>query len=299
MELSIIIVNYNTSQLVKDCVSSIKQKVSKDLLYEIIVVDNASTSEDILQLKQIEDIKLVLSPENLGFGKGNNLGVKQAKGKFLLFLNSDTLLIEDSFSIMLDFFRKNEKKLNIGALGCTLVDINKEPNGSYYNFTDCRKIIKSYFEGVVNKFSKSTSPASHIEKSSKEHFFVDFIIGADLMMKKSVFEEIGGFDKDFFMYFEEADLQLKLKKKNLNRVIVNTTNIIHLEGGSSDKDGKLSNRRRIMIQEGKNLYLKKNDPKYYPIYIIFDFLYSILRMFNRNYTIKENKEFFIRNIKSY
>ncbi|MGV4554344.1 glycosyltransferase family 2 protein [Ornithobacterium rhinotracheale] len=296
MQLSIIIVNYNTSHLVLDCVKSIHANTSRDLSYEIIVVDNASSPTEVEALKKIDNIKLILSDKNLGFGKGNNLGALHAEGEMLLFLNSDTILYEDSLSTMYKFFISNEENLNIGALGCELVDVNKAPNGSYYHFTNCRKIIKSYIGIVFKKLAPKEAPFAFNEKGVAK---VDFIIGADLMMKKNIFKKIGGFDKDYFMYFEEADMQLKLKELGLNRIVINHTHIIHLEGGSSESIEKLSNRRRIMIQQGKNLYLRKNDKKWYPFYVVADFIYSLARFFNKNYTFKENLSFFKKNLKSY
>ncbi|MGQ2117392.1 glycosyltransferase family 2 protein [Ornithobacterium rhinotracheale] len=296
MQLSIIIVNYNTSNLVADCVKSIIANTSQDLSYEIIVVDNASSQADIEKLKTINNINLVLSNENLGFGKGNNLGVKHSKGDILLFLNSDTILYEDSLNIMYNFFVENETTLNMGALGCELVDVEKKPNGSYYHFTNCKKIMKSYGSMIFKKLSPKDVPFKFNENGVAE---VDFVIGADLMMRKDIFKKIGGFDKDYFMYFEEADMQLKLKELGLNRIVINHTHIIHLEGGSSESIEKLSNRRRIMIQQGKNLYLRKNDKKWYPFYVVADFIYSLARFFNKNYTFKENLSFFKKNLKSY
>lgn len=300
MDLSIIIVNYNTSELVKDCVQSIYQHTNETLIFEIIVVDNASKKSDVEKLKQLKGITLIEAGDNLGFGRGNNLGAQNAKGEYILLLNSDTLLIEDSLNILFKTFKKYKDELNLGALGCELVDKNLIPNGSYFNFTNAKQIIKDSYSFIFSKFyNQAKKETVKIEEFNANGLLkVDYIIGADILMPRELYKQVGGFDPDYFMYFEEADLQLKLEKLGYTRYITNATRIIHIGGASTDNQAKLSNQRRILIQKGRNLYLKKND-SFYPFYVMSDFVYSILRLFNQNYTIKENLNFIKENFKSY
>ena len=296
MNVSIILVNFNTKKLTCECINSIKSHVSKHLEYEIIVVDNASSDGSQEEFSKIEGIKLVLSPENLGFGRGNNLGASHASGEYLFLLNSDTILLEDSVTKLHDFFKRNENSFKIGTLGCLLVDQNQGENASAFRFSNVKSVISDTLKGLLSKFFKFKAPEEYDFKQS--YLKVDYVIGADLMIKNSVFKEMKGFDDDYFMYFEEADLQKRILKKGLNAYIITDTKIIHLEGGSTDSK-KLTNRRRTMIQVSRNLYLKKNDSKKYFFYVLFDFSFSFFRLFNRNYTFSENFKFLKENFKSY
>lgn len=296
MNVSIILVNFNTKKLTCECINSIKSHVSKDLEYEIIVVDNASSDGSQEALAAIEGIRLILSPENLGFGRGNNLGAAHALGEYLFLLNSDTILLEDSVTKLHDFFKKNENSLKIGTLGCILIDENHGENASAFKFSSVKNVISDTIKSLLGKVYKFKVAEKYDFK--QDFVNVDYVIGADLMIKKTVFQEMKGFDDDYFMYFEEADLQKRLSKKELNAYILTSTKIIHLEGGSTDSK-KLTNRRRMMIQKSRNLYLKKNDHGNYFFYIIFDFCFSFFRIFNRNYTFSENYTFLKENFKSY
>jgi len=296
MDVSILLVNFNTKKLTSECINSIKSQTSQSITYEIIVVDNASSDGSQEELAKINGIKLILSPENLGFGRGNNLGATHATGEFLFLLNSDTILVEDSITMLYDFFKKNESKLKIGTLGCLLIDENYGENASAFKFSNVRGVINGTIKSIFRKFIK-------LKESEKYDFTtpyvkVDYVIGADLMIRNSIFQEMKGFDEDYFMYFEEADLQKRILKNKLSAYIFTGTKIIHLEGGSTNSK-KLTNGRRMMIQKSRNLYLKKNDSKNYFFYILFDGSFCFFRLLNRNYTVSENFKFLRENFKSY
>jgi GT2 family glycosyltransferase len=287
MNISIIIVNFNTLSLTTQCINSVLDKTTSELKFEIIVVDNASSDGSQEALSKIENIKLIISPENIGFGRANNLGAKQASGDFLFLLNSDTILIEDSISILFQFFIKNEKILQIGNLGCTLIGTDLIPNASAYRFTKIKNVIATNYG--LNFFISSKYKSLYTFENEVTE--VDYVIGADLMVRRNIFEKVNGFDEDFFMYFEEQDMQKRIINLGLKSFIINTTEIIHIGSGSTDVN-KLNNNKRIMIQKSINLYLKKNEPKMYYIYLPFNFIYSLLRFLNFNYSIKENLKLF-------
>lgn len=290
-ELSIILVNYNTCELTMQCIDSVVEKTSDSLKYEIILVDNDSKDGSQELFAKDDRIVYIQSGANLGFGKANNLGVEHAKGDYLLLLNTDTILLEDSLSILLSFFKKYESEMSIGTLGCQLVSESQESADSSFSFCTTHSIIR---EIVLRKPNHS----AHKQNDSDVQR-VDYVSGACMLFRREVYQQVGGFDRDFFMYFEEADLQKRLQVRNLCSYVLNSTRIIHLEGGSSDKTKGLSNSRRIMIQQGRNLYLKKNDEQWYWLYVVFDFLYSLLRIWNPRYTLRENLHFFKSNIQSY
>lgn len=226
--VSIIIVNYNTEQLLEDCIISIG-KHTRDVNYEIIVIDNNSEKGSLsFFTEKYPTVRLHLSEENHGFGRANNIGASIAKGEYLFFLNPDTLLINNAVFILYEYQRKHKE---VGVCGGNLYRGDMKPASSLYDidfFTDEYKII----------FNIKRYPGFNYSTEPKE---VKVIVGADLFMRKSLFLEFGGFDKDFFMYFEEVELCYRLLKANYKIVSVPAAKIIHLQGGSAEnKNGELS-----------------------------------------------------------
>lgn len=246
MDVSIIIVNYNTKQLLADCLATVFEK-TKDVAYEVIVVDNASTDGSEKYIKErYPCVKWINSRENLGFGRANNLGAKYASGKYLFLLNSDTLLLNNAISIFFDY-AENHQHEGIGALGSWLLDKDEKPNNSF-GFFPCAINEINYLLG------KYQLPTLNDITEEKE---VDYITGADLLIEKRLFEGLDGFDKNIFMYYEETDLQYRIAQRGLSRKIIPGPRIIHLEGGSFENKG-LSLKRFLMAQTSYNYYLRKN-----------------------------------------
>lgn len=290
MKVSIIIVTYNTKVLTDECIRSV-QNFTNSIAYEIILVDNASTDGSKAFFETRPDITYIYSPENLGFGRANNLGIEKAAGEFVLFLNSDTLLKENSLKKMCDFFSKYEENLNIGSLGCRLVDSEGQFNGDGSVMPNCRTEMERHKSVIpfVKYFAKQeikTVPAV-----TKNHYEIGYVIGADLMMKTRLFRELNGFDPDYFMYYEESDLQFRMKALGYKAYIYADTEIIHLEDGSGKAIKRYNNRKRIMAHTSKNLFLKKNDPGNFNAYKFWDKFYLYLSGFSRNYTREEKAEF--------
>lgn len=246
MDVSIIIVNYNTKQLLADCLATVFEK-TKDVAFEVIVVDNASTdgSEEYIK-EHYPCVKWINSGENLGFGRANNLGAKYASGKYLFLLNSDTLLLNNAIRIFFDYAESHQHE-GIGTLGSWLLDKNEKPNNSF-GFFPCPKNEIGYLLG------KYQLPSLSDITEEKE---VDYITGADLFIEKRLFDKLDGFDKNIFMYYEETDLQYRLAQRGLSRKIIPGPRIIHLEGGSFENKG-LSLKRFLMAQTSYNYYLRKN-----------------------------------------
>lgn len=246
MDVSIIIVNYNTKQLLADCLATVFEK-TKDVAFEVIVVDNASTdgSEEYIK-EHYPCVKWINGGENLGFGRANNLGAKYASGKYLFLLNSDTLLLNNAIRIFFDYAESHQHE-GIGTLGSWLLDKNEKPNNSF-GFFPCPKNEIGYLLG------KYQLPSLSDITEEKE---VDYITGADLFIEKRLFDKLDGFDKNIFMYYEETDLQYRLAQRGLSRKIIPGPRIIHLEGGSFENKG-LSLKRFLMAQTSYNYYLRKN-----------------------------------------
>lgn len=230
MNVSIIIVSYNTKKLLQECLESILTN-TKDLQYEIIVSDNGSTDGSVEMVKAIFPcVILIENNENLGFGAANNRGLLIAKGKYIFYLNSDTILLNNAVKLFFDYWEKNDSNETLGALGCNLVNDKNITSISYCSFPRFMKsfiyIIKMYIKIVLNKKIIRHPVYSTLNKETE----VDVISGADLFLKNT---KDAFFDEDYFLYYEETDLEYKLYKKKLVRKIIPTPRIIHLQGSSN------------------------------------------------------------------
>lgn len=269
MDVSIIIVNYNTKQLLSDCLSSIKEKTF-GIEYEVIVVDNDSTDGSQEMLRQdFQWVRLVESGENLGFGKANNLGMSVANGKYFFLLNSDTLLINNAVKHFFDYAESNS---DFGALGSILLGSDNKPCHSYGRFitplSELRFVIAKYLRFLKDK----SNLLPELVSSPKE---VDYITGADLWVPRSVYKSLGGFDPQFFMYCEEVDWQKRMADAGLKRLIIPNPKIIHLEGGSDNSKSRIWSTNRLKnIYTSKKIYYHKHFNKW--IYPFFRIIYCIL-----------------------
>ena len=244
--ISVIILNFNTKAILLDCLESIK-KYTKDIAYEIIVVDNASTDGSLDVLKKMKDIILIESKENTGFARGNNLGIKVAKGEYILLLNSDILLEEDSIKKIVDRISKSSK---IGIASCKLLNKDKtvQKNGGF--FPDLLHVIlwSLFLDQVpfVQNIFGSYHP--HVGSYYKVEHNQDWVTGAFFLIKRQVLDQIKGFNENFFLYVEELEFCYRAKKKGWEVLYTPETYIIHLGGASGST--QLS-----VLQEYKNLRL--------------------------------------------
>ena len=260
MDVSIIIVNYNTEKLIIDCINSIYEK-TKDVTFEVIVVDNASKN-DTSRLKYDKRIIYIESKNNLGFGRANNLGVKYAKGEYLFFLNPDTLLINNAIYILYNYLQNNP---DVGICGGNLYDMNKNPAHSYRIiapgilseiYTLVSGIPFKYF--LHEDFNPTSSPIR-----------VAYVTGADLLIRASVFKKVGGFDKQFFMYFEETYLCKEVSKLQYKIYNIPQAQIIHYEG----KSFEWKQQREEMYFDSRKKYITLKCGKL--SYHICNFIYAI------------------------
>lgn len=246
MDVSIIIVNYNTKDLIKNCINSI-YKHTKDVDFEIIVSDNGSVDGSIEMIKsEFPNVILIENGSNLGFGTANNRGLAIAKGKYIFYLNSDTLLLNNAVKYFYDYWETSPEKDNIGALGCNLLDENLSVSDSYGIFPNVNETIieliranyglfKYFFKKVI--FKKNIGITRIPKKFDFKIGAVDIIIGADLFMKN---DEFAKFDEQIFLYHEEMDLQFQLKKEGKKRLLIEGPKIIHFEGQSSPDSKEIS-----------------------------------------------------------
>jgi len=228
--VSIIIVYYNTPGEIIDLVKSIKNAINK-YLYEIIVIDNNSSTKLPNKIYNFQITK-INNNQNIGYGRALNQGAKIAKGKYLLFCNSDLVFEKESIKLIIE---RMESDLSIGIIGPQLLDPNKNTLkvGSDFPF-----FLESIFSfSILNKLF----PANYF---SKKYFIKDFgrktekeipvLAGACMLIRKDIFSKVKGFDKRFFMYFEEADLCLRISKSNYKVLYYPPSKVIHLIGKSSN-----------------------------------------------------------------
>lgn len=231
MELSIIIINYNVTSYLRNCILSIKQFV-KDVDYEIIVFDNHSTDTSWQELiATFPSVHFIKSDINLGFAKANNKAAQLAKGKYLLLLNPDTLIEDYSMKQLLNFA---DTKSDFGSLGVRMHDAagNFHPESK-------RSIPDMYnsFEKLFTNFKKNTSK-SYYRNDIPEFAIaeVDVLTGAFFLCRKEVYQKIGGLDERYFMYGEDIDICYTLKNLGYKNYYYGKTSILHYKGESTIKN---------------------------------------------------------------
>lgn len=251
MDVSIIIVNYFTSELINKCISSIFDKVI-GIEYEIIIVDN-NTEELSRVIRAADDsrVKLLQLPDNVGFGLANNAGAEIARGRYLFFLNPDTTLMNNAVKILYEFAETHQ---NIGACGGNLYDENLNPTHSFrLSRPGIRQELNDLFCGFPDRIKYG---CSLVFNYSGKPLKVGYITGADFMISKNKFQKISGFSMAYFMYYEETDLCERLSRLNLSIFSVPNAHIQHMEGKSfncSQNIGRIS-----MIETSRRIYMSRN-----------------------------------------
>jgi GT2 family glycosyltransferase len=240
MQLSVIIINYNVKYFLEQCLCSV-QKAFAGIQAEVLVVDNASTdgSKEYLENK-FPSVSFIWGIENLGFAKANNLALKQAKGTYVLFLNPDTIVAEDSFTNCISFF---EQTPNAGALGVRMID------GSGIFLPESKRAFPSSaasfykLSGLSLLFPHSKIFArynlGHLNEDQLHE--VEVLSGAFMMVRNELLQQTGGFDETFFMYAEDIDLSYRITKTKhasgfYKNYYFNGTTIIHFKGESTQRE---------------------------------------------------------------
>ena len=254
MQLSVIIVNYNVKYFLEQCLYAV-QKACSGIESEIIVTDNNSSDGSRAFLEPaFPAVNFIWNSGNVGFARANNQALEIAKGAFILFLNPDTILAEDSIAKCLQFFTENK---NAGAVGIQMIDGSgnflKESKRAFPSpLTSLYKLT-----GLTRLFPRSRIFARyHLGHLSKdENHEVDVLAGAFMMIPKKVLNEIGNFDERFFMYGEDVDLSFRIQKAGYKNYYFSESTIIHFKGEST-KRGSLNYVR--LFYKAMNLFVKKH-----------------------------------------
>lgn len=268
VEVSVIIVNYKTCDLLRNCLRSVFEQ-TKDVSLEVIVSDNGSEDGSVEMVRnEFPQVVLVENKANLGFGTANNRGLDVAKGEFIFYLNSDTLLLNNAIKEFRDYWKAHESE-NLGALGCNLVDAEGVLTESHGKFPEKGKLLTAMAHHLAAFAVKNVMKFLHMDFSKLRPIpvykkfvgDVDFVVGADLFVKKS---ELARFDENFFLYYEETDMQWRMAKAGLKRRLIEGPRVMHLiRGGRGKMDDVLRYGSFSIIQSeiSKVRYTKKNLSK--------------------------------------
>ena len=254
MKVSVIIVHYQVKDLLKNCILSI-QKYFQGFDYEIIVVDNHSPNPDWkVLINEFPNINFIALEKNFGFSKANNIGVSAAKGEYVYILNPDTEIEGNYFIEILDFGDQQEK---FGALGLRMHD-------SQGNFLPESKrsvpaLINS-FEKLFTKLNNDSKTYYRNDVAETEIAEVAVMTGANLLIKKSVYQEVGGFDERYFMYGEDIDLCYTILRKGYKNFYYGKYSILHYKGESTVKDKIYLDRFFGAMDIFITKYYKKQKP---------------------------------------
>lgn len=286
IDLSIIILNYNSGEFLKNCLESILAANKNGFGWEIIVVDNASKDDSIKKIEKLRTNKLriIKNKKNLGFAAGNNVGIKKAKGRYILFLNPDTLVEKNTLTEMIKFMDKHPEA---GVATCRL----ELPNGSLDEA--CHRGFPTpwnafcHFSGLEKLFPKSRIFAGYILgwKPMKEIHEIDSGAGAFLLVRREAGEQIDWWDEDYFWYGEDLDFCYRIKKKSWKIYYAPKVKIVHFKGVTSgirkesQKVSSASKKTKIRAikasTQAMRIFYRKHYKDKYPKFITWFVLKGI------------------------
>jgi len=271
LDVSVIIVNYNTKELTYNCLKSVFE-MTKNIRFEVIVSDNGSTDGSIEMIKKdFPSVILIENNSNLGFGSANNRGLDVAKGKYIFYLNSDTILLNNAIKIFYDYWESSSDKDCIGALGGILLneygntihsggnlpsydDILRYQKAIYFvhrRNSLLKKLHMNWFYQLCSNF-RAKNDIENVQEGE-----IGYITGADLFLLNN---ENARFDENYFLYYEETDLEFKLFEKNLKRLLINGPKIVHLTR-KNNKGFNITSFSTIHCQISSIIYTSKNLKK--------------------------------------
>jgi GT2 family glycosyltransferase len=257
--VSVIIVNYNTVDLTKNCVRSLLDKTD-NVKFDISVVDNASADGSVAELRrEFPGINVIESGTNVGFARANNIAIRQSTADYVFVLNSDTLLVNNALKVLAEFMEREENR-DVACCGGCLYDKDMLPVAAYGNFPTLAEIafkvskLKTVFPGYYRQRLRASG-----EYTSAYPGRVDYVVGADMFIRKSVLDEVGMFDEDFFLYFEETELSFRMAKNGYRSMIVPEAKVIHLAGRSSTNASKM--KTATLRERSRFLFFRKSYGK--------------------------------------
>jgi GT2 family glycosyltransferase len=257
MDISIIIVNYNTLDLTKKSIDSIFEFRPENLKIEVFVVDNASTDGSKEHFEKDNRIIYLYSEENLGFGRANNIAIAKSRAKYIFLLNSDAYLIEDVLTPFYDFMENPENQM-VACCGANMIDDKGKNTTIGGHLPTVKESCASLGFAVffLSYYRKYLAGGMKHYPEKGTIYEIDYVLGADMFLRKSVVDKVGGFDPDFFMYYEESEMTFRFKKYGYKSYILANTKLVHLEGSSSNTP-ELKIKKEKFFSECRYLYFEK------------------------------------------
>ncbi|MBU3956789.1 glycosyltransferase family 2 protein [Patescibacteria group bacterium] len=259
MDLSIIIPNYNTKKLLKECLESVisnqplatrKKPITdhRSLVTEIIVVDNGSTDSSVNYLKKVaknRTIQTIFLDQNWGFAGAVNKGIKKAKGKFILLLNSDTQIQKETLKEAVEFAENHP----LAIIGLQLVNLDGSIQPSVYHFPSLIRAIKEFWLGQEGSYQKYFP-------QTKKAVKVDAVTGAAMLIPKKVIKDVGLFDEKYFFYFEDLDYCRRAKKAGLNVYYLPSAKVFHHHGAAGREMPEITHQWLVESSKKYNSLVK-------------------------------------------
>ena len=261
-QVAVILINYNSSSFTVNAVNSLIENTSKEINYQIIIIDNASEYNDFSKLKKqlpvLENLRLFRSKINTGFGGGNMLGIQFANAKYYAFVNNDTLIKNDCLSILLNFIEKND---SVALCAPQVFDENGEVYKSFNHFLTFKR------EFFGRKLIEFVNPKKYPKRNLiyKSPIKVQCIPGSFLLVDANCFNQVGGFDTNIFLYYEETDLAYRISKLNHKNscYLVPEAKYIHFKGKSTQENLKIKKELKLSL-----LYVLNKNSSYLSYLII-------------------------------
>jgi GT2 family glycosyltransferase len=257
MDLSIILVSYNTKDLTLKCLESLFYHLEKKITFEVIIVDNNSSdgSQDALRSLQARknNVGFIASDVNNGFAKANNQGIRFAQGRFILLLNTDTYLIDDSCFKAMRYLDDNQK---VFGCGCTLLNADGSMGISYGRFPELWTVLSETLTGGFGTLR------CIVPKETDAIYAIDFPCGAFFLIRRELLDKVGLLDEHFFMYCEETDLAKRAWKSGYRVVHFGPAKVVHLRGQSSNQNKNQVFKGAVILKnvsyQSWYYYLKKH-----------------------------------------
>ncbi len=261
--LSIIIVNWNVRDLLRECLRSIEDEKG-DLSLEIIVVDSASNDDSAAMVRsEFPSVHLIACTENVGFPRGNNIGLQEARGDYLLLLNPDTVIVDDALAVLVSYLQVNP---DVGVVGPQLLNPDGSVQSSRRRFPTVTTgfFESTWLEGLASGILRRYYALDLPDDATAD---VDWLTGACIMGPRSTYEAVGGMDEGYFMYSEELDWCRRIKESGRRVVYYPAAQVIHHVGKSSEQ---AVTARHINFNQAKLRYFRKYHGR---------FMAAILRVF--------------------
>jgi GT2 family glycosyltransferase len=252
MDVSIAIVSYNTKEVLLDCIRSIRARTTT-IAHEVIVVDNDSRDGTVAVLKEVyPDMRVIANSDNRGFAKAVNQALAVSRGRHVLLLNSDTIVRDQALATMVAYLDDHP---DVGAVSCKQWTGDGHLNQTCFPFPSIRDHLfhSALFQRIAPSMQMAAAATHAIDCMQSQD--VDWANGACLMIRRTVLQQLGGLDEEFFMYFEDVDLCRRLRQQGLRVRHIAEAGIVHLIGRSSGRDRE---RLQLVWELSRIRYIEKH-----------------------------------------